>query len=970
MRLMQIRATSRSARRGAITALLALLIVGLVGFLALAIDIGMIAVARTQAQNAADLSALTAARTLNGDATTTYNNAAATTNAKNVLSYNAILGTAIGSSQLTIAYGSYDYNQTSQTFNANFPPTIGVPYTAVSTSVTASNMARGFSGIFGRQFLPDVTATAQAVHRPRDIALVMDLSGSMRFGTCTGYDFYTATRTTNNSDTLVPTFSHYSSASAGLVANGATRTSAYDNYQIPPSNVTAGTPSYTKTYINNFYSNAAYASTLVRAFDSYTSADGGNNWSAPAAAATPQLPPASYASVPGGDVPLYSKGSTTTFAKTVNDVVGGTATNPLWELDGYSGYVNGTLDTSGSGGVPKIWLQADYSDPACQFHGYTQGPGYYGKTFFVWPPDPRGGAIASGNLTAYLTMIGLTNATDQSALVSNWNTWLAQGPTTGLANLQAWLTGSATKGGPYKTTGPYVAGSSSKAPIYYAVCRLFNRAYPAGSANGAFAADWRVRFFGTNSNTVLFSSTGSLNAPGTYAVNYNAILAWIAKSPNPFPTQLRAGRIKYYGSIPTAITGSYPNWGSADQRFWVEYINYVLGFYQTGASAYTDVSAMAGYGADFAWGTVARNAAASLPQSMNYNDNPARPRLRFWFGPLMMVDYFNNYNMSIQVGPYFFMQPGDSYEAPLYTGKIAYLAAVDTMQKNHPNDWFSLVCYSAPRNSPSDNGRRFNCVSSPMGPNYNYAKSALLFPFSTINSDGSCNNTEVTPFDADPATGSIPSANFMDTPRADGSTCFSMGLMLAYNQFVVTPQTDATLRSFVTTAPITFPTGMAGGMGRKGSQKMIIFETDGLPNTTASASVVNNGSYDYYKVRYDMNRPNSSEYPAVTGYNNNDPNVTNEIYSLVKKLKQDHGTTRNPFRLYTIGFGPVFSGPDAAAALTTLQEMQYYAGTQSSPSTALPASQIITGTDAQMSSDLVTTFTNILQNGVQIALIK
>ena len=23
------------------------------------------------------------------------------------------------------------------------------------------------------------------------------------------------------------------------------------------------------------------------------------------------------------------------------------------------------------------------------FNGYTQGPGYYGKTFFIWPPDPR-----------------------------------------------------------------------------------------------------------------------------------------------------------------------------------------------------------------------------------------------------------------------------------------------------------------------------------------------------------------------------------------------------------------------------------------------------------------------------------------------------------------------------------------------------------------------------------------------------
>ena len=149
----------------------------------------------------------------------------------------------------------------------------------------------------------------------------------------------------------------------------------------------------------------------------------------------------------------------------------------------------------------------------------------------------------------------------------------------------------------------------------------------------------------------------------------------------------------------------------------------------------------------------------------------------------------------------------------------------------------------------------------PLGTNYAYAQSALFFPLSTINANGSNNGTEVTPYDADPATGNIPSANFVDTPRADGDTCFAMGLMLAYNQFAVTPSTDTTLRTFVTNSPITFPTGMAGGLGRKGAQKVIIFETDGLANCSATASKVSGGSYNYYQIRYDMNRPTASEYP-------------------------------------------------------------------------------------------------------------
>src|SRR5581483_3322051 len=106
--------------------------------------------------------------------------------------------------------------------------------------------------------------------------------------------------------------------------------------------------------------------------------------------------------------------------------------------------------------------------------------------------------------------------------------------------------------------------------------------------------------------------------------------------------------------------------------------------------------------------------------------------------------------------------------------------AVDTMNANHPNDWVTVDPYSWPRTGASSPWNlmgnsvpgRFNCVSSPLGTNYNYAKAALVFPFSTINADGSANNTEITPYDSDPATGAVPSSNFVDTPRADGETCF------------------------------------------------------------------------------------------------------------------------------------------------------------------------------------------------------
>jgi len=952
--------------------LLAISLVALVGFLALAIDIGMLAIAKSQAQNAADLAALTAARTLIGDSSVNYNQTNATTNAQNVANYNNILGQAVKASQLQLSYGTYDYNQTTQTFNANFPATNGAPLTAVSATVNSNNMAAAFSTVFGIQFLPNVSATATAVHRPRDIALVMDLSGSMRMGTCLGYDFYTSSRTSNNPDTVYPTFGHYSSASAGMQGPTTNQTSTYDSYTISPSNTTAPNSSYSLTYVNNFYQNAAYATPLIRAFDSYTSTDGGTTWTAPTSG-KPVLPPSTYTSTPGGDVPLFMTGSTSIYATNVSDVVGSTARNASWELDGYSNYTNGSLSNAAVG-------KSNYK--TAPFYGYTQGPGYYGKTFFLWPPDPRQPLTTTNNSTQiqqFLTDFGYTNADFSGvktgpALNGIYNVTAIKGSQT-----WPWPNDGGSDLSTYLTSFVYIPGGTrllnATDPQYQQIMRLYSWNYvidnnPGGPTPGTTPCDWRVRFFGTNDNTVLFNSSGSLNLPGSYTINYNEILRWIAQSANPFPQQMRAGHIKYYGSIPTQITGTWPSYGSTDQQFWKEFIDYVLGFRQTDAVTYQDISTMAGYGGEFTWGTLGISPPPASPtQYMSYSDNPARPTLRFWFGPLAMVDYLQNYNMSVNVAGYYTMQPGDSYEAPVYTGKEAYLASISTMKTNHPNDWFSIVTYSWPRSGTSGPGR-FNCVRSPMGPNYSYAQSSLVFPFSTINADGSPNKTEITPYDTDPATNLVPSANFVDTPRADGNTCFAMALMLAYNQFATTLPTDVTLRSFVSSTPIAFPTGMAGGMGRKGAQKVVIFETDGLANTSATATLVNAGTYNYYQVRYDMNNPSSSEFPTVVPSAINDPTVLNQVYSLVQQLASDYGTSRNPFRLYSIGFGPVFQGPDASAALQTLQTMQYYAGTQSSTTTPLPPAQIITGTDKQMSANMNTTFTNILQSGVQIALIK
>ena len=170
--------------------------------------------------------------------------------------------------------------------------------------------------------------------------------------------------------------------------------------------------------------------------------------------------------------------------------------------------------TSGGNSILS-WSDTTAPKKYTTFYGYSQGPGYWGKTFFVWPPEPSNITPTAGNTTAF----------------------------------PAW--GNATTGWDWRKL--YFLNSGGTAPV--------------------------------NSNLSLWSSGGAWNDPsGNYRINYKAILAWIKSGPNPFPSQLRAGKVLYYSSIPTDVpasaydhTQSNSNITNADQRFWKEYIDYVVG---------------------------------------------------------------------------------------------------------------------------------------------------------------------------------------------------------------------------------------------------------------------------------------------------------------------------------------------------------------------------------------------------------
>src|SRR5262249_37853021 len=119
------------------------------------------------------------------------------------------------------------------------------------------------------------------------------------------------------------------------------------------SNVSVTTSDGRPAIVNDFYSDNAGTVGFASA-----GSDGGYN----------------YAATNPGDKSLFFNGSATNFAQEVEDIVGGTGVSANWE---------GASQGLGTGNGGYQWKNNG------TWYGYTQGPNYWGKTFFVWPPDPN-----------------------------------------------------------------------------------------------------------------------------------------------------------------------------------------------------------------------------------------------------------------------------------------------------------------------------------------------------------------------------------------------------------------------------------------------------------------------------------------------------------------------------------------------------------------------------------------------------
>jgi hypothetical protein len=608
--------------------------------------------------------------------------------------------------------------------------------------------------------------------------------------------------------------------------------------------------------------------------------------SSPIAAFNP-APSAVTNTSPGGDLYLLKQGTSTT-ARTWSEISHGSITSsPSAKFEGY---------LAGKHGCTTSLV------------GWTQGPGYWGKTFFVWPPDP-----------------------DKN---KDWRKKF------------------------------FLNGGGSH-PTYNGPCNDNRRLYTSGTG----------------------SSAGSWQDPGTaaYVINYKNILKWIkdecvqssSTDPKPFPAKLRAGRILFYDAIPDDVpAAAYDHatnnaniaWANQNQRFWKEYIDYTLGVWRDPyGSIRKPNSPSCSLGGDYTSGSATSGTDLYIygtSGDANYftwypdgyihpRDNPKRPRHRFWFGPMTMIQFMSDTGLL----------PGTARDISLSVAKLGINGALKDIENNHPNDLVTMLLYNRPQfnNDPPATGS-FNSAQFALSRDYAGMISALWYPPNSETSD-------VLPWDA----------NGLETPRGHGdynaNTATMHGFLLAYNQM----SSNATLKT-------TMSGGQSvGGLGRKGAQRIIVLETDGMANINTN---VVNGFANY--------GPNNSYYHILPGDTVNSTGYSaSNLYPVVQAICNlpdgmpgtspgyspnpgypGYATASKPVLIHTLAFGAVFeptaSGTEASNAVAFLQQISTIGGTVFPSSSSDPDNgyKWIIGTLDERKAKLQQAFRNIMDTGNSVSLVR
>jgi hypothetical protein len=194
----------------------------------------------------------------------------------------------------------------------------------------------------------------------------------------------------------------------------------------------------------------------------------------------------------------------------------------------------------------------------------------------------------------------------------------------------------------------------------------------------------------------------------------------------------------------------------------------------------------------------------------------------------------------------------------------------------------------------------------------------------------------------------------------DSNTATSYGLMLAYNQL----SGNAALRSL----------GM-GGYGRKGAQRLVILETDGMANVSSSVSTTSGSAYNsYFNAGPSYTYSSGSNDPASEAIT-----VSKQICALYNDTSYGlpgFATSSKPVSVQCIAFGAIFEpstpAADNAAGIAMLQSISTVGGTTFPSSASDPTNgyKWCIGTLSQRQTKLQQAFTTIMDSSVPIVLIK
>lgn len=163
-------ADRKHARRGATLVLASLLIVMMLGMVAFAVDMGYIVLVRTQLQVAADSAAMAAAASMG------LPREELMAVARQYAGYHSAGGRPVQLEPEDVKYGTWDTE--TRSFRPSDSPGNAIRVTSRTDETTGGRAGLFFGKIFGKESFTQ-RASAVAMANPRDIAFVVDLSGSM-----------------------------------------------------------------------------------------------------------------------------------------------------------------------------------------------------------------------------------------------------------------------------------------------------------------------------------------------------------------------------------------------------------------------------------------------------------------------------------------------------------------------------------------------------------------------------------------------------------------------------------------------------------------------------------------------------------------------------------------------------------------------------------------------------------------------